>query len=310
MSTVVAARPRRRRSARFVEHRAAFLFISPWLIGFGVFMLYPVCYTVYLSFTDYDVINDPSFVGLANYSAIGDDPKIRLAMQNTAIFAVLSVPTQLVVALLLALLLQQAGRATGFFRTAFFLPKMTPPVAVGVLVLLLLNGQSGLLNEALGWVGVHGPNWTTDVHWVKPGLALMSLWTVGSSVIILLAALTNVPRDLYDAAAIDGAGPWARFWHISLPGISGAIYFIVIIDTINALQSFTEAYSAFFGSGNTTYSNDAALFYAIYLFQTAFEFLQMGKASAMAVLLFVVIMLVTAVQVLVGRRYVHYGSEA
>jgi multiple sugar transport system permease protein len=312
ISTTGAApptRPGRFRSARFVENRAALLFISPWLVGFCVFMLYPVIYTVYLSFTDYDVINNPSFVGLDNYSAIADDPKIRLAMQNTALFAAMSVPTQLVVSLLLALLLQRAGRATGFFRTAFFLPKMTPPVAVGVLVLLLLNGQNGLINAALGWVGIDGPNWTTDVHWVKPGLALMSLWTVGASVIILLAALNNVPRDQYDAAEIDGAGAWGRFWHITLPGISGAVYFIVIIDTINALQSFTEAYTAFFGSGNTTYSNDAALFYAIYLFQTAFEFLEMGRASAMAVLLFVVIMLVTAVQVLVGRRYVHYGSE-
>jgi multiple sugar transport system permease protein len=309
VSTLAQARPRRTRSARFVEHRAAFLFISPWLIGFCVFMLYPVGYTIYLSFTDYDVINDPSFIGLDNYSAIASDPKIRLAMQNTAIFAVLSVPAQLVVALLLALLLQRAGRATGFFRTAFFLPKMTPPVAVGVLVLLLLNGQNGLINEVLGRFGIDGPNWTTDVHWVKPGLALMSLWTVGASVIILLAALNNVPRDLYDAAEIDGAGGWGRFWHITLPGISGAVYFIVVIDTINALQSFTEAYTAFFGSGNTTYSNDAALFYAIYLFQTAFEFLDMGRACAMAVVLFAVIMLVTAVQVLVARRYVHYGSE-
>lgn len=309
MSAAVATRRPRSRSARFVEHRAALLFISPWLVGFCVFMLYPVVYTIYLSFTDYDVISDPSFVGADNYHWIASDPKIRLAMQNTAVFTAMSVPAQLLVSLALALLLQRAGRATGFFRTTFFLPKMTPPVAVGVLVLLLLNGQSGLINEVLGWFGIDGPNWTTDIHWVKPGLVLMSLWTVGSSVIILLAALGNVPRDLYDAAAIDGAGAFGRFWHITLPGISGAIYFIVIVDTINALQSFTEAYSAYFGSGNTTYSNDAALFYAIYLFQQAFEALQMGRAAAMAVVLFVVIMLVTAVQVLVGRKVVHYGAE-
>jgi len=128
-------------------------------------------------------------------------------------------------------------------------------------------------------------------------------------VIILLAAMNNVPADLYDAAQLDGAGGWGAFWHITLPGISGAVYFIVIVDTIAGLQSFTEAYTAFFGSGNTTYSNDAALFYAIYLFQQAFEFLEMGRASAMAVLLFLVIMAVTAVQVWVGRRFVHYGDE-
>lgn len=297
------------RTIRSSDRRAALLFISPWLIGFSVFVLYPVGYSVYLSFTDYDVINDPSWVGAANYSEIVQDPKVALAVRNTLLFAAMSVPAQLLLALALALLLQRAGRATGFFRTAFFLPKMTPPVAVGVLVLLLLNGQNGVLNRALAVVGIQGPNWTTDPTWIKPGLVIMSLWTVGASVIILLAALNGVPRDLYDAAHLDGAGAWSRFWHVTLPGISGAVYFIVIIDTINALQSFTEAYTAFFGSGNTTYGNDAALFYAIYLFQTAFEDLHMGLASAMAVLLFAVIAVITLVQVQVGRRFVHYGSE-
>lgn len=297
------------RTIRSSDRRAALLFISPWLIGFTVFVLYPVGYSVYLSFTDYDVINDPSWVGAANYSEIVQDPKVALAVRNTLLFAAMSVPAQLLFALALALLLQRAGRATGFFRTAFFLPKMTPPVAVGVLVLLLLNGQNGVLNRALAVVGIQGPNWTTDPTWIKPGLVIMSLWTVGASVIILLAALNGVPRDLYDAAHLDGAGAWSRFWHVTLPGISGAVYFIVIIDTINALQSFTEAYTAFFGSGNTTYGNDAALFYAIYLFQTAFEDLHMGLASAMAVLLFAVIAVITLVQVQVGRRFVHYGSE-
>jgi multiple sugar transport system permease protein len=183
---------------------------------------------------------------------------------------------------------------------------MTPPVAVGVLLLMLLNGQNGLLNEFLGWFGINGPNWTTDPDWVKPGLVIMSLWTVGASVIILLAALQEVPEELLDAARVDGAGWWRRLWHVTLPIISPAIYFIVVVDTIASLQSFTEAYTAFFGAGNTTYSNDAALFYAIYLFQQAFEFLHMGYASAMAVLLFAIVMVVTAVQVVLSRRYVHY----
>jgi multiple sugar transport system permease protein len=292
------------------DTRAAWLFISPWVIGFLVFMAYPLIYTVYLSLTNYDVINDPSFVGGQNYADIVHDPKVSLAFRNTVVFALMSVPAQFLVALALALLLQRAGRASGFFRTAFFLPKMTPPVAVGVLLLLLFNGQTGLVNKVLGWVGIDGPSWTTDPTWIKPGLALMSLWTVGASVVILLAALQNVPRDLYAAAELDGAGWWRRLWHITLPGISGTIYFLVIVDTINALQSFTEAYTAFFGTANSTYSNDAALFYAIYLFQQAFEFFHMGYAAAMAVLLFGVIAVVTAVQVVLGRRLVHYGSEA
>jgi multiple sugar transport system permease protein len=307
MATVTA--PPRRGDARRGDGRAALLFISPWVVGLLVLTLYPLLYTGYLSLTNYDVINDPAFVGTENYRDLVTDDKVTLALRNTVVFAAMSVPAQFVVSLTLALLLQQAGRASGFFRTAFFLPKMTPPVAIGVLLLLLLNGQNGLLNEFLDLFGIDGPNWTTDPTWVKPGLVVMSLWTVGASVIILLAALNNVPAELYQAAELDGAGRWGRLFHVTLPGISGAIYFIVIVDTINALQSFTEAYTAFFGSGNTTYSNDAALFYAIYLFQQAFEFLHMGYAAAMAVLLFVVIMLVTAVQVWVGRRYVCYAGE-
>ena len=312
MSLTVPGRVRpvpRRGANRRSDNRAALLFISPWIIGFLVFMAYPVLYTAYLSLTDYDVINDPTFVGLDNFRELAGDDKVALALRNTFVYTAMSVPAQLVFSLGLALLLQRAGRAAGFFRTAFFLPKMTPPVAVGVLLLMLLNGQSGLLNEFLGWFGINGPNWTTDPTWVKPGLVVMSLWTVGSSVIILLAALQGVPEELLDAARVDGAGWWSRLRHVVLPIISPAIYFIVVVDTIAALQSFTEAYTAFFGAGNTTYSNDAALFYAIYLFQQAFEFLHMGYASAMAMLLFVVVMMVTAVQVALSRRLVHYTGE-
>ena len=299
----------RRKAADRREARSALWFISPWIVGFLVFTAYPVAYTAYLSLTDYDVINDPSFVGMANFERLLDDPKIALALKNTFVFAVLSVPAQLLVSLALALLLNWAGRATGFFRTAFFLPKMTPPVAVGVLLLLLFNGQSGLINGALGILGIDGPAWTTDPDWVKPGLVMMSLWTVGASVIILLAALRNVPQELYDAARVDGAGWWRQTRSVTVPMISGAIVFIVIVDTIAAMQSFTEAYTAFFGSGNTTYSNDAALFYAIYLFQQAFEFLHMGYASALAWVLFVIILIITVIQLRVSKRFVYYEGE-
>ncbi len=304
-----AAPATRRNGANRRETRSALLFISPWIVGFLVFTAYPVIYTGYLSLTDYDVINDPSFVGTANFERLLEDPKVALALKNTFVFAALSVPAQLLVSLALALLLNWAGRATGFFRTAFFLPKMTPPVAVGVLLLLLFNGQSGLINEALGVFGIDGPDWTTDPNWVKPGLVMMSLWTVGGSVIILLAALRNVPQELYDAARVDGAGWWRQTWHVTVPMISGALVFIIIIDTIAAMQSFTEAYTAFFGSGNTTYSNDAALFYAIYLFQQAFEFLNMGYASAMAWILFAIIMVITFVQLRLSKRYAYYEGD-
>jgi multiple sugar transport system permease protein len=310
VSTQVAApRTATKGSTQRRETRAALLFISPWIIGFLVFTAWPVIYTGYLAFTDYDVINAPTFVGFDNFKELLEDPKIALALKNTFIFAALSVPAQLLVSLGLALLLNWAGRASGFFRTAFFLPKMTPPVAIGVLLLLLFNGQSGLINTMLGTVGIDGPAWTTDPSWVKPGLVIMSLWTVGGSVIILLAALRNVPQEMYDAARVDGASWLRQTWHVTIPMISGALFFVFIVDSIAAFQSFTEAYTAFFGSGNTTYSNDAALFYAIYLFQQAFEFLHMGYASAMAWVLFAIIMVITFVQIRVTKRFVYLEGE-
>ncbi|WP_067250735.1 carbohydrate ABC transporter permease, partial [Microbacterium resistens] len=288
---------------------ATVAFLSPWLVGFAVFTAWPLLYSAYLSLTDYDVINDPSFVGFDNYAQLFADPKVGLALGNTLLFTVLQVPLHALLALLLALLLNQAGRSAGLFRTTFFLPKMTPPVAVGILFLLLFNGQNGLINAVLGVFGIDGPSWTTDPAWVKPGLVLMSLWSVGASVLILLAALQNVPRELQESARIDGAGPLRTTLSVTLPMISPALFFIVVVNTIAGLQTFDEAYTAFFGAGNTTYSNDAALFYVIYLFQQAFEYLHMGYASALAWVLFVIIMAITAIQLVVSRRLVHYEGE-
>ena len=291
------------------DTRAAWAFISPWVLGFLIFTAWPVLYSAYLSLTDYDVINDPNFIGLANYSELVRDPKIALALSNTFFYTVFSVPLHVIVSLALAILLNRAGRASGFFRTAFFLPKMTPPVAAGILLLLLFNGQSGLINAVLGWFGITGPAWTTDPSWVKPGLILLHLWSVGSSVIIFLAALRNVPQELYDSARVDGASSWQQTRHVTVPMISGTIFFITVVNTIAAFQTFSEAYTAFFGSGNTTYSTDAALFYAIYLFQQAFQFLHMGYASAMAWLLFVIILAITLVQLRVSKRLVYLEGE-
>jgi multiple sugar transport system permease protein len=212
----------------------------------------------------------------------------------------------MIVALALATLLSRVGRrSAGVFRTLFYLPEVTPKVAVGVLFLLLFNGQVGLVNWFLGLFGIDGPQWSTDPAWVKPGLALMSLWSVGGTVVIYLAALNNVPRDLYEAAELDGVSWWQRFRHITVPMISPALFFTLIILTIDALQSFDEAYAAFYGSSaSATWSSDA--FYVVYLFQQAFQFLHMGYASALAWLLFVVIMVITAIQIRVSRRFVYY----
>ncbi|MEU4422045.1 sugar ABC transporter permease [Actinoplanes sp. NPDC024001] len=293
------------------ETWAAYSFLSPWLIGFAVFMAGPMVASLVLSFTDYDVLTSTDFVGGENYRQLLADPRVRTSIANTLIYTALHVPVTMIVALALAMLLARVGRrSAGFFRTIFYLPTITPKVAVGVLFLLLFNGQVGLVNAGLGKIGIEGPNWTVDGPWIKPGLVLIGAWSLGSTVIIYLAALQNVPRDLYEAAEMDGASAWARFRAVTVPMISGALFFTLIINTIASLQTFDEVYTAFYGSANQqTYGNDAALFYVVYLFQQAFQFLHMGYASALAWLLFLIIVVITVVQVRLSRRFVYYENE-
>jgi len=288
----------------------AYGFILPWFIGFAIFIAGPMVASFVLSFTDYSVIEKTSWVGSQNYHDLVHDPKVVTAMKNTFIFTVMAVPLEMVSALVLAMLLLRIGRAGGFFRTVFYLPKMTPPVAVAILYLLLFNGAVGIVNRVLSWFHIEGPFWTTDPNWIKPGLVLMSAWAVGGTMVIYLAALRGVPQQLYEAAAMDGASPWRRFRDVTLPMISPALFFTFIILTIAGLTEFTKAYTAFYGAGTKTNETEAALFYAIYLFRQAFEFFHFGYASALAWLLFVVIMVITLIQVRVSRRFVFYQGEA
>lgn len=298
-----------RRRARRRNALVALAFISPWALGFVIFTAWPMLYSGYLSLTDYDVLSPPTFIGFENYADLVADPLVGLSLVNTLVYTALYVPSHIIVALVLAMLLQRAGRAAGFFRTLFFLPKMTPAVAVGVLFLLLFNGQDGLINETLRLVGIDGPSWTTDPAWIKPGLVVMSLWTIGSAVIILLAALQNVPTELIESARLDGANLWQQTRFVTVPLISPTLLFLAVVNTIAGFQTFTEAYTAFFGAGGGSYSSEAALFFVIYLFRQAFEFLNMGYASALAWLLFLVIMIVTALQFVLSRRLVHYEGD-
>jgi multiple sugar transport system permease protein len=290
------------------ETWVAFAFLSPWLIGFVIFTGGPMVASAILSFTDYSVIQKTHNVGFDNYRQLYHDPKVRQALRNTLIYTAMVVPAHVIFSLWLASLLARVGRLSGVFRTVFYLPVMTPLVAVGILYLLLFNGDYGLINRGLGLIHVNGPFWTTDPSWIKPSLVIINLWQVGASVIIFLAALVGVPRQLYEAAEIDGASQWRRFVDVTLPMISPAIFFIVIINTIAALQTFDQVYAAFFNP-NTPTGSDAALFYVIYLFQQAFQFFHMGYASALAWLLFGLIMIVTALQFLVSRRYVYYEGQ-
>jgi multiple sugar transport system permease protein len=298
----------RRWASGFLERDtwAAFAFLSPWLFGFFVFTAGPMVASLILSFTDYSVIQTTHNVGFANYNEMYHDPKLRAAIRTTLVYTAMAVPVHVAASLALAMLLARVGRAAGFFRTVFYLPQMTPAVAVGILYLLLFNGSFGLVNRTLELIHIPGPFWTSDPHWVKPGLVLMiHVWGVGASVVILLAALMGVPQHLYEASEMDGASRWQRFRDVTLPMISPALFFIFIINTIASLQTFDQVYTAFFNQ-STPYGTNATLFYVIYLFQEAFTFFRMGYASALAWLLFVIIMIVTVIQILASRRFVYY----
>lgn len=288
------------------ENRAALMFLSPWIIGFLVFTAGPMVVSLFLSFTDYSFVKPAEGVGTSNYAQLVADPRVAKSLANTFIYAALFVPLGTIVSLLLGMLLLRVGRAAGFFRTAFYLPVMTPAVAAAAMFLLLLNGQNGLVNHVLGWFGIQGPQWTTDPAWLKPSLAMVSLWTVGGSIVIFLAALKNVPQQLYEAALLDGAGPVRRFFSVTLPMISGTVFFIVITHTISALQMFDQAYTMFYGPQQKATASDESLVYMVYLFQQAFQFFKMGYASALAWLLFVIIVIITTIQVRVGNRFVYY----
>jgi multiple sugar transport system permease protein len=291
------------------EMLAGLAFISPWFIGFIIFTAGPMLASLGLSFTEYDVLNPPEFVFLDQYKKLLDDPKIRLSISNTVVYTLMRVPLSMMFALTLAMILNRVGRAAGFFRTAFYMPSMTPAVAIGTLWLWILNPRIGLVNSGLDLIGIDGPGWTTDPDWIIPGIVLMSLWSVGGTVIIYLAALRNVPQVLYEAAYVDGANAWIRFRHVTLPMISGAIFFTLIVNTIASLQIFAEVYTMFFGTMNSGAASSSGLFYNIYLFRQAFEYFHMGYASAMAWILFVIILIITIIQVKLSDRWVYYEGS-
>lgn len=288
------------------EALAGYLFILPWIVGFGLFTVISMAYSLGLSFTDYDLSTDViTPVGTDNYRLLTEDPKVLTSLANTFIYAILAVPTELALALVLALLLQGAARGAGFFRVIYYLPKMTPAVATASVFLLLLNGNTGAINWFLGLFGIQGPQWLVDPAWVKPSIVLMGLWGAAGSMVILLAALQNVPRELYEAASTDGASKWSQFWRITLPLISPTLFFLVIVNTIASLQIFDQAYLLFYRDGNSN-APDAALFFGVYLYQAAFQQFNFGLAAAMAWMLFVIILAITAVQIKIGDKLVFY----
>jgi multiple sugar transport system permease protein len=266
-------------------------------------------YSLVISFSNYDLSTDTATpIGFDNYSELFTDPKVFLSLGNTLFFAIMAVPLEIAFALFLAMLLNRMGRGAGLFRVLYYLPKMTPSVASASVFLLLLNGNYGAINKGLAVIGIQGPQWLTDPNWVKPSIVLMTLWGVSGTMIIFLAALKNVPRDLYEVASLDGAGPVRQFFSITVPMISGTIFFNVLVLTIAALQVFDQAFLLFWRN-QTNGSPESSLFYAVYLFQNAFRDFNFGFAAAMAWLIFVIIMIITLIQVRFGNRFVYYEGD-
>jgi multiple sugar transport system permease protein len=270
-------------------------FTLPWIIGLCTFTLYPVVASLYYSFCDYSVLQPAVWTGTDNFQRLSQDETFWKSLKNTLIYAGFSLPLGMVVALVLALLLNCRVRGTAIFRTIFYLPSIVPVIASSMLWLWILNPSFGLLNWALAPIchlfGANPPGWLADPAWAKPALILMSAWGVGNSMIIYLAGLQDVPEALYESAEIDGANKWQQFWHVTLPMIMPVVYFNLVMGIIGSLQTFTQVFVM--TGGTEGQPAQSTLLYAPYLFATAFFDFRMGYASAMAWVLFCIIGLLT-----------------
>jgi multiple sugar transport system permease protein len=281
-------------------------FMSPWIIGFIAFYVYPMLASLYFSFTHYDILSQPKWVGLSNYKFMfTSDPQFWQAMRNTLWMIVVAVPLQVAFAIGTAMVLTRPKRGTGIYRTIFFLPTMVPVVAATLGFVFLLN-PSGPLDHILSFFHVPRPLWFDDPTWAKPGLVMLGLWAIGNTMIIFLASLLDVPKQLYEAADLEGATAWQRFRYITLPMISPVIFFAVITGVIYGFQYFTEGYVASGGQQSLGNPQGSLLFYPSWLYEQGFQFFHMGYASAMAWMLFLITMICTLILIRTSRRWVHY----
>ncbi|HHY97717.1 MAG TPA: sugar ABC transporter permease [Firmicutes bacterium] len=290
------------------------LFISPWIIGFLIFTIYPIAASFYYSFTEFNILQPPDWVGLAGYKAlVFEDPLFWISIKNTLFMLVFGLPPSLLLALFLAVLLNQNVKGKAFFRTVFYLPSILPAVATAMLWMWIFNPQYGLINVLLKILfGIEGPGWLVDARWSKPAFVVMGLWGVGGSMVIFLAGLQSIPQQLYEAAEIDGANAWNQFWNITFPMLSPTVFFNLIMGTIGMFQYFTAPYIMTRGVGSNVPPGsplNSTLFYALYLFQNAFAYFKMGYASAMAWILFLLIVLATIFIFRSSARWVYYEGR-
>lgn len=281
------------------------LFALPWILGFCIFMAYPLVSSFYYSFTSYSILKPPVFIGLDNFNELFHDEVFFKTLANTFLYTLGAVPLGAVVAIALALLLNTKVKGMAFYRTMFFLPSLVPMVALGTLFLWVFNGEYGLLNSALRSVGVSPPNWLGDPIWAKWTLILIAMWGCGQAMIIYLAGLQDVPVSLYEASELDGATPAQKTWNVTIPMLSPVILFNVVMGMIGSLQVFAVPYVMFPGGApaRSTY------FYAMYLYDNAFQFQRMGYASAMGWILFLITLVLTLVSIKLSDRHVHYEGS-
>ena len=292
------------------EHLEGYLFISPWILGMVLFALGPILASFGLAFTRWNLFTEPEYVGWANFQKLAHDPLFYKSVFNTIYYTVFAVPLGLVLALGLAMLVNHRLRGVNFFRTAFFLPNVVAGIAMLLLWKWLFDPNFGLINLFLDWtglmavfewIGIGRPQWISSRAGAMPGMIFMSIWGLGGSMMIFLAGLQNIPRELIEAAELDGAGPWKRFRYVTVPLLTPTIFFLTMVGVIGSLQIFNQAYVMTQGG-----PAHATLFYVLYLFQTAFERFQMGYACAMALVLFIITLIVSLIQLAMGKKWVHY----
>ncbi len=302
-----AAILRRRRYSRQQRHDliAGVLFALPAILGVLIWVAYPILASVYFSFTSYSILQPPRWSGLENYvTLLTDDPLFYKTLYNTAFIAVFTIPLSIVIAMALAMLLNLKVRGQAFYRTIFYLPTIVPFVASSVLWLWIFNPQYGILNTILWYMSIQGPGWISDPAWSKPSLIIMNLWSVGTWMVIYLAGLQDTPQELYEAAELDGATPWQKTIHLTLPFMSPYILFSMILMLIGVFQYFTQVFVMTNGG-----PADSTRVYAMYLYQNAFVFFKMGYASAMAWIMFVIVVLLTVAIFRTSARRVYYGGQ-
>lgn len=276
-------------------------FMAPWIIGFLAFTLIPVGMSLYYSFTSYSIGLPAIWIGDANWVALLHNPLVWTSLWNSVYFTIGSVPLQLAVALAIALLLNTKVPLRGVFRTIFYLPTLVPTVASSILWIALLNPYGGVINQALAFLHLPQPLWLESPNWAMPALILMSVWGVGTTIVIYLAGLQDIPRQLYEQGTMDGANGWMLFRHVTLPMLSPIILFNGLIGLVNAMQTFTQPYLMTQGG-----PLNATFLYSMNIFQNAFQYLNMGYASALAWFLFIIIMSITLFAFWISRRSVTY----